>query len=218
MPTSGGTHRVVLVRADFGANLNGNPIPPHVPMLRINPLMIAGMPETIDGLVKTADGAWRLCGVRLTLEGANDDFVAFIDDIPHLGLTDDSDMPAVSGEVRTNGDVACYFDVERGRLRSAETEHKALKTILTVDDVANPALVVTRIWDKKQSRIHLKDNARIDIEHTGIVETDTDMDFLMHYRVFVEVHPKAFVPHEAKHTMNRPPGSVSIGCSNSQWP
>ena len=57
VPGTGGMHRVVLVRADNGANINDAALPPHIPVLRIDPADIAGIDGSLDGLLQTHAGA-----------------------------------------------------------------------------------------------------------------------------------------------------------------
>ena len=222
IPGTGGMHRVVLVRADNGAYLNDAPLPPHIPMLRIKPSDIVGISGNLDGLLQVQAGAWRLCGVQLTLDGLTTPqelaYDASFDKIPHLNMPTDAAVPARSLEVLERGQAACYVDLSAGRLSSAETEHKAIMGRLDVEAGAAPKLRVKCFWNQETSTIDLAPGATIRIEHVGITDTDSDKDFLFHYRVFDWVHPKAHIPPEPKTRMNLPPGSVSIGCSNSQYP
>jgi hypothetical protein len=223
VPGTGGMHRVVLVRADNGAHINDAPLPPHIPMLRIDPAQIAGIDGNLDGLLQTQAGAWRLCGARLTLGGTAEPQELTYDDsfgrIPHMAMPDDGTTPpALSPEVIDKGQAACYVDLFAGKLSSEETPHKAIMGRLDVETGNAPVLRVECFWNKQQSTIRLRDNATIHVEHVGMSDTDSDKDFLFHYRVFERVHPRAYVPPEQKTRMNLPPGSVSIGCSNSQYP
>jgi hypothetical protein len=223
VPGTGGMHRVVLVRADNGAFINDAPLPPHIPMLRIKPSEIQGITGNLDGLQQVQAGAWRLCGVQLTLDGLlvppqELSYDASFEKIPHLSMPVEESVPALSTEVLNREQAACYVDLYGGRLSSEETEHKAIMGRLDVEMGADPQLKVKCFWNQKTSTIHLAPGATIHIEHIGIADTDSDKDFLFHYRVFDWVHPQAHVPPEPKSAMNLPPGSVSIGCSNSQYP
>lgn len=222
IPGTGGMHRVILVRADYGAYINGAPLPPHIPMLRIHPSWIDSIEGDLDGLVQETGGSWRICGVQLTLDGLAAPQALTYDEsfgrIPHMSMPDDESVPALSLEVLNNEQAACYVDLFAGRLSSKETEHKAIMGRLDVETGSAPKLQVKCFWNQKTSTINLVDGATIEIEHIGIQDTDSDKDFLFHYRVFDWVHPRAFVPPEEKSRMNLPPNSVSIGCSNSQYP
>jgi hypothetical protein len=220
VPGTGGMHRVILVRADNGAHINDAPLPPHIPMLRIDPAHIAGIDGNLDGLLQTHAGAWRLCGVQLTLGGTAEPqeltYDESFDRIPHMKMPDDDAVPPLSLEVLNNEQAACYVDLHAGKLSSIETEQKAMMGRLDVQTAGAPVLHVKCFWNQRTSAIRLRDNATIHVEHMGITDTDSDKDFLFHYRVFERVHPDAYVPPKPK--ANLPPGSVSIGCSNSQYP
>jgi len=223
-PAGGNVHRVVLVRADNGAYINEHPLPPHIPLLKIPLEQIASIEGKLDGLepVKGKDGVWRLCGVQLTLSGTNDQPLtpdsSFISKIPHLSM-DGEDVPLMSTEVVMKEQAACYFDLVEGRLTSRETEHGAIMAKLTVATGAAPKLNVKCFWNRTTSTITLNPGAAIEISHVGTQDGESEQDFLFHYRVFDWVHAKAYVPPEAhKHAMNKAPGNISIGCSNSQYP
>ena len=226
IPGTGGMHRVLLVRADNGAHINDTPLPPHIPILRIDPDQIKSIDGSKDGMLQLHAGAWRLCGVQLTLDGLTTPQELRYDDssdngfgkIPHMKLPEEGPVPALSVEVTDNEQAACYVDLYAGTLSSVETAYKARMGRLDVETGDAPRLQVQCFWNKKSSTIHLVEGATIHIEHMGTIGADTDKDFLFHYRAFDWVHRDAYVPSEPKTALHRPPGSVSIGCSNSQYP
>ena len=129
------------------------------------------------------------------------------------------DVPQMSMEVVTKEQAACYFDLNGGKLSSWKTEHGAIMSRLEVETGDAPALHVKCFWNRTTSTIRLHPGAAIEISHVGTQDGESEKDFLFHYRVFDWVHPNAYVPPEArKHAMNKAPGNISIGCSNSQYP
>ena len=220
----GGPHRVILVRAENGAHIGGASIPPHIPKLRIKPEDIVGIDGFPYGLEPAGDaGVWRLAGVCLTLQGTDEQ--SFVhepeyDAVPRLGLLT-SETPGLSKEVTQKEQAACYFDFRAGRLSAGKTIFGAISTVITVKTTETPALSVMCFWNRKTSVIRLRPNATIDIEHTGAVYGDADKDFLLHYLVLNYVPDDAKVPpeeHEKKLQLEKLPGNISIGCSNSQYP
>lgn len=214
-------HRVVLVRADHGGFINDAPLPPHIPLLKIDPAQIAGIDGSLDGLLQVDAGVWRLCGVRLSLGGTTEpSFKRRISDVPHLGVEESSksEIPKVSGEVVGNYQAACYFDLDKGRLTTRTTRYGAIMSKLRVETGDKPKLQVQCFWNRQPSAIRLVPGATIEIEHVGSTRGDSAKDFLLHYRIFEWVHPDAVIPPEAKAKANLNLGGVTIGCSNSQYP
>jgi hypothetical protein len=214
-------HRVVLTRADHGAFLNGARIPPHIATLRIDPADIAGIDGYPYGLETLGPvGAWRLCGVTLSLEGGTGTFTRDpnFDLVPRLE-TESKVKPELSSEVTEHGQAACYFDLSSGHLSAVEPAQKgdAINAVLQVETTETPGLRVTCFWNGESSLIRLRPDALIDVEHTGYPHSESDQDFLLHYRVLVSVPEDAKVPPESKSTAN-PHGDIRVGCSNSQYP
>ena len=222
MLAMGGFHRVVLVRADNGANLNEHPLPPHIPLLKIPLDQIAGFDGGLDGLEPVRNGVWRLCGVQLTLDGVTEQTLTRLDsfaDIPHLKTKDETPVPPTSEEVVMKEQAACYFDLSAGKLSSTKTQYGAIMSRLEVESGDEPALQVKCFWNQKTSTIRLRPGAAFEISHIGTQDGESEKDFLYHYRVFETVHPNAYVPPEPhKRAMSKAPGNISIGCSNSQYP
>ncbi len=221
IPGTGGMHRVILVRADNGANINDAPLPPHIPILRIKPSDIEGIDGNMDGLLQVQAGAWRLCGVQLSLDGLaapqSMTYDESFEKIPHMKMPDDDMVPALSTEVTDKEQAACYVDLFAGKMFS-QPDHDAIMGRLEVETAGAPALVVKCFWNQSTTRIRLRDGAVIHVEHTGAQDGDSEKDFLFHYRVFDWVHRDAYVPPKPKRSANGNAGSFSIGCSNSQYP
>jgi len=221
IPGTGGMHRVLLVRADNGARINDAPLPPHIPMLRIKPSDIEGIDGNMDGLLQVQAGAWRLCGVHLTLEGTATPQALSYDEsfekIPHMKMPTDEAVPALSTEVIDKEQAACYVDLYAGKLFS-QPDHDAVMGRLEVETAGAPVLNVRCFWNQSTTRIRLRDGAEVRVEHTGALDGDSDKDFLFHYRVFDWVHRDAYVPPKPKRSREGNAGSFSIGCSNSQYP
>jgi hypothetical protein len=213
-------HRVVLVRADNGAYLNGNCIAPHIPKLRIDPKhvdRIEGFPYGLEPMGEA--GLWRIRGVLFELEGAVGSSVVrdpSFSDVPRLQT--DSARPNASHEVIHREEAACYFDLTAGTIKTIDTGHDAIATEVTVETDADPALRVTCFWNRAVSRFRLKQDAVVTIEHTGYQLGDLDADFLLHFRILETVPADAKIPPEKKTQRNKVPGDISIGCSNSQYP
>jgi hypothetical protein len=218
--TSGGTHRIILVRADNGDKINSASIPPHYPYLQIKPRFISGIGGNLDGLQQLTPDTWRLCGVNLSMKGVTDESLVYDDtfgNVPHLDMPDAPDRRE-NLKVLTGNDAACYFDFTKGTLRSSKTRHGAHTASLALNTDTSRALEVTSFWNGSVSTIYLEDDAQIEIMHMGLQYGDTDKDFYLHYRIFEEIDASAVIPDEPKSRVQLPPGSISIGCSNSQYP
>jgi hypothetical protein len=217
--------RIVLVHAEDGAFINGAKIPPHRPLLKIDPRDIVGTDGPLYGLQATAqDGVWILRGAQLEILGGLDLVYAsdasFKDTVPHLtALTHDA--PLLSDDIVRNGNAACYFNVNGGKITATRQPRGAVTTQLTVDTNDKPALSVLCFWNRETHQIFLKPGATISIEHDGNQLGDTDQDFLLHYRVLTAIPKDAGVPKDPK-VPPRLEGEIffdiSAGCSNSQYP
>jgi hypothetical protein len=216
------TYRVVLVHAEDGAYINGKKIPPHIPMLKLDPadiVSIEGYPYGLEPMLHA--GVWRLCGVQLTLEGVTDHArqpdPAYNSEVPRLTkLTPDA--PSLSEDVVSGGQAACYFDIGYGRLSAETIEQGAIAAVLKVDTTSEPALRVFCFWNRESSLIRLRPGATIHIEHTGGQIGDSDYDFLLHYRVLKSVPGDAKVPAGKEKPRGSHPSDIGGGCSNSAYP
>ena len=220
--------RIVLVNAEHGAFINDAKIPPHVPTLYIPSKDIVRMEGGMrldghpHGLEPTGEETtWRLCGVRLNLEGTVGPIVSPVADIPKMDTKSDESrfmMQDQSSEVTLREQAACYFDIEHGQMTSDHTEHGAIYAILNVETTEAPALRVTCFWNRESVLIHLHPDATIEVRHVGKYNgQESDKDYYLHYRILSNVPEDAWVP-EKKGASNRYPGNISIGCSNSQYP
>ena len=219
---------VILVHAESGAYINEAKIPPHIATLHIRRADILRMEGGMrldghpHGLEPTDEEAvWRLCGVRLKLEGTTGPPFCREPspvDIPRMSSEENAALlQDVSFEVTVNGHATCYFDIEHGRMTSGQTDHGAIYGILTVDTTETPALRVTCFWNRESTLIHLRPGAEIEVMHVGKYYGDeSDKDYLLHYRIFATIPTDAWGPK--KYASNRYPGDISIGCSNSQYP
>ena len=106
----------------------------------------------------------------------------------------------------------------QGTLHSSKSRYGAHTASLVLNTDASRALELTCFWNKSVSTIYLEDDAQIEIMHMGLQYGDTDKDFYLHYRIFEEIDESAVIPKEPKSKVRMPPGSISIGCSNSQYP
>jgi hypothetical protein len=208
------THRVVLVRADNGAFVNEARIPPHIPKLRIDPkdvTFIEGYPFGLEPA--GAAGTWLIRGVSFSLEGTKDESVTRVEEFGKVPRLRSRSKPVEDLERI----AACYFDFTGGTL-TAQKPGAAFEAIMTVKTTRKPVLVVQCFWNREVTRIGLRPEATISVEHTGFQGGDSDKDFLLHYLVFPSVPKDAPVPPEDKSALKERPGDISIGCSNSQYP
>lgn len=214
-------HRVVLVKAENGANINGKAIAPHIPKLKIDPAKIKRIEGYPYGLEPTErPGAWRLAGVHLKLEGTLDTPIEPIEVLASVPQLQSPERHALelNGDVVVKEMAACHFDLYSGTMFRDELPYGAIMTRVEVKTTSEPVLVVTCFWNQQTSRIYLDPETEIEIEHTGYQHGDSDQDFLLHYRVFSHIPDDAFVPKKSKSELKRIPGDISIGCSNSRYP
>ncbi len=213
-------HRVVLVRADNGAHINGRSIPPHVPKLRIDLKDIVEPYGELPGLEELDRGLWRMHGVGLELEGIAPErcTIDYETEVPRLRSPSGTLGPKINNVVM-HEQAACYFDTYDGRFTSRKLKYGAIITELTVNIADAPKLRITRFWDRKTSTIALAPGATVHIEHAGSAVGDTEYDFLLHYLIFDSIPEDVEVPVEEK--LNLPAkdrNDLSAGCSNSQYP
>jgi len=214
-------HRIVLVRADHGANILGHAIPPHIPTLYIEPGDIEGVKGTLDGLKPLGPGMWQLAGARLELEGLATERYAphksYNEEVPHLESRGGK-LDNVGHEVVVQERAAGYFDIYGGRFKATKTKHRAVSTTLTAKVSGKPRLKVTCFWNRETSSIALRPGATIHVQHTGTMRGDTAYDFLLHYLIFPSIPDDVEIPREKKLSLPKNPNDISAGCSNSQYP
>jgi hypothetical protein len=215
------THRVVLVRADNGAHLKDAAIPPHIPKLIIDPadvVCIDGYPHGLEPMGPA--GQWRIHGVSFTVSGVKGDPIARHDsfkDVPRLE-TESGSRPGPSAEVIDAEQAACYFDLDKGMIHASQAPTEAWETEAIVETDPEPALRVTCFWNRSVSHIRLRQGATVVLEHTGYLHSESDQDYLLHYRVLQSVPNDAKMPPGKKRAVTALPGDISIACSNSQYP
>jgi hypothetical protein len=230
--------RVVLPNASLGLRIGDNSVSPHIATLFIPAPFIAQAPPLISGLdpIIPIPGFWRMGGVQLELANITEDLTLAPDYcLPSLSRTAGL-KPDLSTAVVDAGAAACVFQVTGGTLDTF-LHGAAVLGSLTVD-TDEPVLTVTRIWDQNVATIGLQaatiDNVQIDpvifLSNTG-ADTDSDVDFLLHYRVttffpdspltpvFACTPRKASPDEEAKlKLIPLPAEGLTIGCSNSVYP
>ncbi len=212
------THRVVLVHADHGAHLNEACIPPHIPKLIIDPVYVRGIDGYPHGLEPLGPaGQWRIQGVSFTVGGAQGDPLAR-SDFAKIPLLKSKSRPGPSSLVIDDEQAACYFDLDKGVIQAKQAATGAWETEATVETNDEPELRMTCFWNRAASSIRLRPGASVTVEHTGYLHCDSDKDYLLHYRVLEHVPKDAELPPEEQRAATRPPGDISIFCSNSQYP
>jgi hypothetical protein len=215
------SRRIVLVRADHGANILGKAIPPHIPKLRINSKHLNGDYKHIDGLKYLRKGVWQLVGAGLQLKGVADERLtpdtSYERTVPHL-QSPANKIDAVDHEVVVHERAAAYFDIRGGKIKALKSKFDAVSTKLTVEISGIPELEVTCFWNRKTTSILLHPNATVNIEHTGTMLGDTAYDFLLHYLIFPGIPEDAVYPDETKKLARGNSNDISAGCSNSQYP
>jgi len=231
--------RVVLPNASLGLRIGDDSVSPHHATLFIPAPFIAQAPPVISGLdpIIPIKGFWRMGGVQLELANVTENLTLAPDYcLPSLsrtaGLT-----PHLSTAVIGAGAAACVFQITAGTLDTFVLGEAVLGSLTVNTD--EPALTVTRIWDQNVATIGLKaatiDGVPIDpvifLANTG-ADTDSDVDFLVHYRVttfFPEIPltplfgvctPRKALPDEEAKLKLRPviDEGLTLGCSNSVYP
>ena len=213
------SHRVVLVRADNGANFYGAAIPPHIPKLRIDPADILGIDGYPHGLEPLGpDGQWLIRGVSFTVAGATGDPIARHESFNGIPPLKSSSRPGPSSAVIDAEQAACYFDLEKGMIHAYQAPTDAWETEAIVETNGEPALRLTCFWNRSVSHIRLRKGATVVVEHTGYLHSESDNDYLLHYRVLERVPEDAEMPPRKKRPATGIPGDISAACSNSQYP
>lgn len=235
----GSATRVVLPNVSLGLRIGENAVSPHIATLFIPAPFIAQAPQVISGLdpIVPIPGFWRMAGVQLELANITEDLtLAQSYCLPSLTRTAGGLQPDLSTAVVEAGAAACVFEITGGTLDTL-LHGAAVLGSLTVD-TDEPTLIVTRVWDQNVATIGLQaatiDGVPLDpfifLSNTG-ADTDSDVDFLLHYRVtthfpdsplnpvFACVYRKASPEEEAKLKL-RPVADegLTIGCSNSVYP
>ena len=216
-------HRVVLVHGESGAYFEAQQqsVPPHMPLLRIDPRSLLQPLPYIPGLQLQIPGAWLLQGVRLRVANAVSDqplrYDSTWDEImPSLTFYAGMSNPPLTldAEVVTGEIAACYFDVDCGDFTTKyiDANDYAAKAVLTVQTDGPPQLEITRFFDQRRTLLPLPDDIAIVVENVGETK-DTDWDFLLHYLVAQTIPPTATPP-----PVRDVPSGIGAGCSNSSYP
>ena len=215
-------HRVVLINAREGKEINGHKIVGHVATLRY--LDAKGTPrhEPLNGVritIKnpsatplTYDKSFFTCLPRLT---------AYAQDVITLSL-----------DVAKGHDpnlVAAYFDIPAGNLIAGADANDASVAVLTVPTDGDPILSIEPFpghhSNASAREIPLPPNAHIQLENVGpgLRHGEGPHDFLLNLLVAQVIPPKATWPTtraDCKLDVALPfPGNtVDPGCSNSNYP
>jgi hypothetical protein len=237
-PSDGGHYSsVVAVNSRFGALVGGNSIPPHVQHLHIPSKFIAKQGEA-PGLVPISrpgdDAWWSMDGVQLYIANANPGLTKTDSFKKIPGLRDISGELSLKLDERVvlDGRAACQFAIYGGELDAYHAPDAAnaivAKLTVTTPD-AEPRLIVTRVWDQTRSIIQLKDGAYVYVFNIG-QQSDQETDFLLHYFVTTWTPPigiefqlpapqvRLIREDDGWQHMGQPPGGLTLGCSNSNYP
>ena len=226
--------RVVLVNAREPEVINGTPIPPHIPTLRI----AAGDLE-VNGVAATTDSGcileWELNGCKIEIvepQGELQHDATFECCIPHLkALTPDAD--GVSAEVVLAGqsdETSCYFDLTGGQLSAGYVGQGAAVSVLTAQTKSeSPVLRIERFRSNDAQEFRLRSGAQIALMNVGAegLGGDDTTDFLLHYKVVESMPEDAAIPTKAAPCCRPLPESYIVrglrlgigpGCSNASYP
>jgi hypothetical protein len=226
-------HRVVLVNGKVPRKINGAPIPPHRPSLRIAVKDILG---TLPPGVPVEDGIaeWELEGTRFSIVGAVGALTyeeSYRVGIPHLRLLT-KDLPPPDPQVVIDADpsrASCYFDVDAGVFSAGIVGAGAATALLTIDTQdGDPSLRVHHFGKEMPDEYRLRSGAEIAVTNTGLDERggDDPNDFLLHYETAMPPVPaNAGIPtgvapdaRRLRSYVIRTHLDVGPGCSNSNFP
>lgn len=226
-------HRTVLVNGRVPREINGNPVPSHVPRLCIAPsdLMVNGVgaKDTCpEGLLE-----WDLRGARVEIANAVGEEVHYEDSydccIPHLAVLT-PDLPPPSKEVVLAGDpdkASCYFDASSGVFSAGYVANGAATAVLKVETRDMPIVRVHKFGGADTDEFRLRDGAEIALTNVGAeLGEDDSNDFLLHYETAQSIPANAGIPMNiapcckklAPSYVINPKLSVGPGCSNSDFP
>ncbi|HUR83146.1 MAG TPA: hypothetical protein VM733_20485 [Thermoanaerobaculia bacterium] len=210
-------HRVVLVNAREGREINKTRIVAHTPSL-IYP-DAGGKEQRVD-----------LNGVHITVNAASpkvDYDRSFFRCIPRLTAYAPK-LTTLATAVANGKDadlVSAYFDAA-GRFIARADSHGASVAILNVVTHDPPTLTLAN-FDGTSRPIELADGDEIQIENVGpgvaVNGGDRTEDFLLHYLVAQGIPTDAGVPAGRAECMlieklPFPTNTVDVGCSNSNYP
>jgi len=209
------THRVVLPNAGRDRLVNGRLVRKHDARMRVRgrpdlDRTLAGVTITVNSTTSkvTYDPSYETCIPRLR------DFAE--SGVPPLSAT------MIAGE---NADlVSAYFDAS-GTFAAGVNKEGAAIAYLHVDTIGSPVLTLD-LFEGQTERLELPLGAIVSIENVDAGEgRRVDHDFLLHFKLFVNVPPDAEWP---RHTtgctelqdpeLSAPAITVGPGCSNSTYP
>jgi hypothetical protein len=207
-------HRVVLINASRGDEINGKTIHAHHAWL-----LLPGRerPERVP-----------LPGVRLTVPNASDPDVTYDSSyfrcIPRV-TTYAANLPPLSKAVVNGRDpalAAAYFDAA-GRFSGGVDDHGASIAWLDVETTGDPVLRIEGFRDNSFQERILRDGDSIQIENLGPGSTgDSDHDFLLNFKIAQSIPTDAGWPKTAMSChaaeVPFPYNTVGPGCSNSNYP
>lgn len=221
-------HRVVMVHAEEGCDLEGKQIPPHRTFLCIDDTtLVDANVGGVSSLMQQTDGSWQLYGARLTVNNAAGNSVTYdasTYDVPSL-TTLTPDFGALSPEVVFGTNAASHFDISSGTFTAAQMAGGAFYTTVTVTTSSEPVVVgVQDLIGGNSGTLTFLSGSTIVVKNTGNkIEGDTAFDFLLHYLTASRFPPDAKVPPPTEPL----PGASHInfsdevlgpGCSNSTFP
>ncbi|HYI08723.1 MAG TPA: hypothetical protein VEK57_06605 [Thermoanaerobaculia bacterium] len=236
---------VVLVNASYGANIAGNPIPPHQAMLIIDPRFIASTPDKVHGTT-TVSGGWVLQGVEMEIvNNAQRELTVTPDYYLMPSLTTSADVGALHLDRLTvdDGGAAAVFRTTGGTLDGFQYSDEAVLGRFSIETDGRPKLRITPSWNPdKSTEITLQSaiiggkelDPVIAISNTGI-DDDESFDFLLHYGATTWTPTRMVTPRSdsidkaIRKAIEKdlmllgllPPFinfGVTFGCSNSVYP
>lgn len=215
-------HRVVLVNARDGKEINEKKIVGHEASLRY---LDAGGTHQRE----------RLEGVRISIRNASTAGVIYTDSffscIPRVTAYAPG-IKSLAPEVAKGHDpnlVAAYFDVAAGRFIGGADPHGAAVAVMNVSTDGDPILVIENFpghaGGKATREIVLPADAHIQIENVGPgrAQGDGPHDFLLNFLIAQSIPQDATWPTtragcKLDVTLPFPSNTVDPGCSNSNYP
>jgi hypothetical protein len=170
----------------------------------------------------------NLHGVMLAIPNSAEPFLRDNHCLPHL----DRDLGADLGPPRPatesgNATMACFFDLNGGKLSGYKTVGGAGINVLTAATEGDPRLVIAPFQGAAPTEITLRSGASVVVTNLPDLgkEADSHWDFLLSYLTADEIPSKATFPE----FVDCPPSPfkiddagiglfVSAGCSNSNYP
>jgi hypothetical protein len=215
-------HRVVLINARGGKEINKKTIVGHEASLRYLDLKLTPQHEPLHG-------------VRITVKNATTTNLAydnsFFTCIPRVTAYAPGIM-SLSLDVAKGHDpnlVAAYFDVTAGRFIAGYDSNDASVAVLNVPTDGPPILTIenfpTHPDGPSTKEIHLPPDAHIQLENVGPgrAQGDAPHDFLLNFLIAQTIPPDATWPTtrancKLQFSLPFESNTVDPGCSNSNYP